>query len=65
LPVSEQVRVTLYNTVGEKVEIILNKRLDAGTHLIEFNAKNLSSGIYFYHIEAGKFQDVKKFIVLK
>ena len=61
----ERVKITLYNTVGEKVETILNKQLNAGIHSIEFNAKNLSSGIYFYQIEAGKFQDVKKLIVLK
>jgi hypothetical protein len=39
--------------------------MKAGYHKVEFNAKNLSSGIYFYRIEAGEFQDVKKMILLR
>jgi photosystem II stability/assembly factor-like uncharacterized protein len=65
LPVQEHVKVSIYNTVGEKVETILDKRLDDGNHDIEFNAKNLSSGVYFYKIEAGNFQDIKKMIYIK
>jgi hypothetical protein len=40
-------------------------RLPAGYHEVEFTAQNLSSVIYFYRIEAGEFQDVKKMILLR
>ena len=52
-----------YNIIGQKIQTLLNRPLPAGYHEIEFNAKNLSSGIYLYKIEAGSFQDVKKMIL--
>jgi hypothetical protein len=39
--------------------------MKAGNHEVEFNGQNLSSGIYYYRIEAGEFQDVKKMILIK
>jgi len=64
---SEQEHITLevYNPLGQKIKTLLNKPMVAGTHLVEFNAKNLPSGIYFYRIEAGKFQQVKKMVLMK
>jgi len=65
IPKSEIVKIDIYNTLGQRVKTILNKRVQAGEHEIEFEAKNLASGIYYYRIEAGDFQDVKKMILLK
>ena len=65
LPKAEKVKIELYNTLGQNVRTLLNQRLKAGYHEVEFNAANLSSGIYFYRIEAGEFQDVKKMVLLK
>ncbi|MHA1916667.1 MAG: T9SS type A sorting domain-containing protein [Promethearchaeota archaeon] len=39
--------------------------MDNPSRKVEFNAQNLSSGIYFVRIEAGSFQDVKKMILIK
>ena len=61
----ENVIIEVYNIVGQKVETLFNKPMKAGYHEVEFNAQNLSSGIYFYRIEAGEFQDVKKMILIK
>jgi len=44
---------------------LVNSELVAGYHEIEFNASNLSSGIYFYRITASNFTSVKKLILLK
>ncbi len=49
----------------DQIETLFNKPMNAGYHEIEFNAHNLSSGIYFYRIEAGEFQDVKKMVLLR
>ena len=47
------------------VKTLLKKRLNAGHHEVIFNAQSLSSGIYFYRIQAGTFQDVKKMILIR
>ena len=65
LPNADKVKIELYNTLGQSAKILLDKDMKAGHHEVEFNAQNLSSGIYYYRIEAGKFQDVKKMILIK
>jgi C1A family cysteine protease len=65
LPKPERVNIDVYNIMGQKIETVLNEPMRAGYHEIEFNAQNLSSGVYFYRIEAGEFQQVKKMILLK
>jgi hypothetical protein len=65
LPKSTYVRIEIYNAAGQKVQTLLNEKMSAGSHQVEFNAQNLSSGVYFYRIEAGEFVDVKKMILLR
>ena len=65
LPIAESVKIEVYNVIGQKIETLLNKTMKAGIHEFEFNAQHLSSGIYFYRIEAGEFQDVKKMVLLR
>ena len=65
LPKADKVKIEIYNTLGQRVEILLNQHMKAGSHEIDFNAKKLSSGIYFYQIKVGEFQDVKKMILIK
>jgi N-acetylneuraminic acid mutarotase len=65
LPKQETVKIEVYSIIGQKIETLLNKPMPAGYHEVEFNGQNLSSGVYFYRIETGEFQDVKKMILLK
>ena len=65
LPRPENVKIEVYNLIGQKVKTLLNQHMPAGFHEVEFNGQNLFSGIYWYSIEAGRFQDVKKMILLK
>ena len=65
IPKTSEVKIEVYNVAGQKVQTLLNKQMSAGNHQVEFNAENLSSGIYFYHIQAGEFQDVKKMVLIK
>jgi ligand-binding sensor domain-containing protein len=58
-------RIEIYNSSGQKISTLLNNYLQAGDHEIDFKAQKLSSGIYFYTIQAGDFHDVKKMILLK
>lgn len=65
LPQSEIVTLNVYNALGQTIATLLNEPMLAGTHTFYFNAKNLPSGIYFYKIRAGKFQEVKRMVLLK
>jgi photosystem II stability/assembly factor-like uncharacterized protein len=65
LPKASDVRIEVYNIAGQKIQTLINKRISAGSHQVEFNSENLSSGVYFYRIEAGNFHDVKKMVLLR
>jgi hypothetical protein len=71
LPLDSKVRIEVYNVLGELVEVLLDETINAGYNEIEFNASDLSSGLYLYRIEAnalaGKdhFITVKKMLVIK
>ena len=62
---SSFVTLEIYNSLGQKVATLLNKRINPGHHKVKFNALNLSSGIYYYKITAGQFQSVKKMLLLQ
>jgi len=65
LPEPEHVELIIYNIIGQKIVTPIKKTMNAGEHEIDFNADNLSSGIYYYKLHAGEFQDVKKMVLLK
>jgi photosystem II stability/assembly factor-like uncharacterized protein len=65
LPKSEYVKINVYNLIGQRIKTLQHKIMPAGYHEVNFNAEDLSSGIYYYRLEAGEFQDVKKMILLK
>ncbi|MBN1638145.1 MAG: T9SS type A sorting domain-containing protein, partial [Ignavibacteriales bacterium] len=65
LPEAGVVKLSVYNILGEQVALLKNEQMNAGLHKVEFNASHLSSGIYFYRLEAGKFVETKKMILLK
>ncbi len=63
--------LTIYNVLGEEISILLNDYLGAGTHDVEFNADNLSSGVYYYQLQVNtqdggsNFSDFRKMMLLK
>ena len=65
LPQAGKVKLSLFDALGRNVQEIANKEFSAGNHSINFNAANLTSGVYFYRIEAGSFVQSKKMILLK
>jgi len=60
----EKVNLSVFNLLGEKVGQLLNEYMKSGFHEIEFDAANLSSGVYFYKLSTDSFQSVKKMILL-
>ena len=65
LPVAGKVNLEVYNLVGQKVATLVDSKQSAGSHLIEFNASALASGVYLYKITAGSFSAVRKMVLLK
>lgn len=65
IPEAQRVRLSVYNTLGQEVQTLVNETQDAGTYSIRFNASNLASGMYIYRIQAGSFIDSKKLILIK
>jgi hypothetical protein len=68
---NSNVKITIYNTLGEKMNELTNEVQQAGVHIMNFNATGLSSGIYFYSIQANavdgsqSFKATKKMILMK
>ncbi len=65
LPVSQNVKLEVFNLLGENIVTLLNKPMSAGNHKYEFDASNFNSGLYLYRISTGSFVDVKKMMLLK
>ncbi len=72
MPYSGNVKLSVFNVLGEEVASLVNSEMDAGYHVVNFNASELSSGVYFYTIEvtateegAEGFVNVKKMMLLK
>ena len=70
VPEQSHVRMEIYNVLGQKVAVIVNAIQDPGFHAVRWNGTNmygnpLSSGMYFYHIQAGDFRSIKKLILVK
>jgi len=65
IPSQVNVRLSILNTLGEEVEILVDEIKPAGNYTANFYAPGIPSGVYFYRLEAGSNVAVKKLIVLK
>jgi hypothetical protein len=66
LPVTTAVTLKVYNMLGEEVATLINGVvMNQGRQQVEFNASNLSSGVYFYRIQAGNYTAMKKVVLIK
>ncbi|CAN5465320.1 hypothetical protein BH10BAC5_BH10BAC5_11880 [soil metagenome] len=65
LPKQGLVTLKVYDMLGKEVAQLVNEIRTAGNYQIDFNASNLSSGVYFYKLTAGEFTDVKRMMLVK
>jgi hypothetical protein len=65
LPITNYVDLSIYNLLGQKVATLVSEKKNAGHHQVEWDASRFPSGIYYYRINAGEFQDVKKMILIR
>lgn len=65
LPVSGEVRLDVYNMLGQRVATLVDQKMQAGWHTVTFDASALSSGTYIYRITSGDFVQTKKMMLIK
>jgi hypothetical protein len=65
IPKSSFVTLNVYNSLGEKVNSLINQNLDAGKYSVEFQAGNLASGVYFYTLFTSSLMFTKKMVIIK
>jgi Secretion system C-terminal sorting domain len=62
---ASQAKLTVYNVLGQKVVTLFDQRMNAGPHIVSFDASHLTSGVYFYRLEAGDFVSQKRMLLIK
>jgi hypothetical protein len=65
LPNGSHVTMTVYNTLGQQVAQLVNGEMEAGFHEVKFDAAGLSSGVYFYRLQAGAYMETKALLLVR
>jgi hypothetical protein len=65
LPKTEAVYLRVYDILGREVKTLVNETLTQGEYLVDFDAKDLASGMYYYSLRAGENVSVKKMVLVK
>ncbi len=65
LPRSGRVSIKVHNALGQQVATLVDEEKPAGNYYVEFNAGNLSSGVYYYKMRSGEFTAVKKLCLVR
>jgi Carbohydrate binding module (family 35)/Secretion system C-terminal sorting domain/Cellulase (glycosyl hydrolase family 5)/Bacterial Ig domain len=62
---TDLVNLSIYNILGQKIKVLINKEMSPGSYTTRFNAENLSSGVYLYILRSGSYVLSKKMMLLK
>jgi subtilisin family serine protease/subtilisin-like proprotein convertase family protein len=65
IPKQGFVTMKIYDVLGREVRTLVNEVKPAGNYTVDFNASELSSGVYFYRVQSGEFSDIKRMILIK
>jgi hypothetical protein len=65
VPAQSNVKITVFNSLGNQVAVLLNGRLNPSTYEVEWDANSFSSGIYFYRMNIGDITETRKMILIK
>jgi hypothetical protein len=65
LPKSGQVKLEVFNVLGQLVETLVDKSMPAGNHSVDFNASSKPSGVYFYRLTHQFGSQTRKMVLLK
>jgi hypothetical protein len=59
------VTLKIYDVLGREIRLLVYERQKAGSYSVTFNGDNVPSGVYFYNLQAGTYNDTKKLVLLK
>lgn len=65
IPNPELVTLKIYDLTGREVAVLMNEQKHAGRYSVEFDARALASGMYFYRLEAGEFREIRKMLLVR
>ncbi|MFN3345717.1 MAG: T9SS type A sorting domain-containing protein, partial [Chloroherpetonaceae bacterium] len=65
IPTAQTVSLKVYDVLGKEVATLVNGRQEAGSYSVPFNASRLSSGMYFYRLQAGEYVETRKMMLVK
>ena len=65
LPKRSHAKLSVYNPLGQVIDLLLDENLEAGAYSIQWKGKNYSSGVYFLRMEAGDYKAIQKMILTK
>jgi len=63
--ITQSVQLLVYDALGREIEELVNENKEPGNYIVEWNALNRSSGVYFYQLVAGDFRSTKKMILMR
>jgi hypothetical protein len=59
------VNLAIYNAAGQLVETLVDEQKRSGLHTVEWNARGVASGVYFYRLTAGTYSSTKKCVIVR
>ena len=65
VPYRTHISLTVVNTLGQQVAILVNETQDGGIHEVKFDGTGLASGVYFYRLQAGNYVETKKSVIMR
>jgi len=65
LQITNYVELSIYNSLGQKMVILVSEKQEAGRYQVEWDASEFASGVYYYKIQAGGFLEVKKMVFVR
>ena len=65
IPATENIQITIYNILGDKIKNIINEKMAKGVHIIKWNANNYSSGVYFIKLSFRNHSITQKCLLIK
>jgi hypothetical protein len=65
VPEASFIILKVYDILGKEVSVLVNEEKQAGNYQIDFDASELTGGVYFYQLTTNSFVDTKKMILMK
>jgi hypothetical protein len=65
IPKTSNIKIVLYNSIGQKIKTLYSGEQSIGSHSIELDGDDMPSGVYIYQIEAGGYIEARKCLLLK